>query len=136
MTHDQIEAMTLADRLIVMNAGNAEQIGEPLEVYESPATTFVAGFIGSPPMNFLSGRVSDDGSAVMLAEGQAVAVSGEDLGPYAGREVTVGIRPEHLTAADGDNGHLTVKIDLVEALGADTLLYGEVGGKQDRKSVV
>ena len=80
VTHDQIEAMTLADRLIVMNSGNAEQIGAPLEVYESPATAFVAGFIGSPPMNFLSGRVSDDGSAVTLSQGQTVPVSGADLG--------------------------------------------------------
>ena len=130
VTHDQIEAMTLADRLIVMNSGNAEQIGAPLEVYESPATAFVAGFIGSPPMNFLSGRVSEDGSSVTLSEGQTVPVSGADLGAYAGCEVTVGIRPEHLIAADAGDERLTVKIDLVEALGADTLLYGEVGGKQ------
>ncbi len=130
VTHDQIEAMTLADRLIVMNSGNAEQIGAPLEVYKSPATIFVAGFIGSPPMNFLSGRVSDDDSAVTLSEGHTVAVSGADLGAYAGREVIVGIRPEHLTATAEENGHLTVKIDLVEALGADTLLYGEVGGER------
>src|SRR5215470_14199966 len=93
VTHDQVEAMTLGDRLIVMNAGRAEQIGGPIDVYERPATTFVAGFIGSPAMNMLPGRLAADAASVDLA-GVRLPVrvpSGE-----AGREVTLGIRPEHV----------------------------------------
>ncbi len=102
VTHDQVEAMTLADRMIVMNAGRAEQIGQPLEVYSNPATVFVAGFIGSPPTNFLD----------------AAAVGAGGAGAR-----TVGIRPEHMTIApvDGARAHGTVMY--AEALGAETLVH-------------
>src|SRR5437667_3125588 len=99
VTHDQVEAMTLADRLIVMNAGNVDQIGPPLELYERPATTFVARFIGSPAMNLLSGVL--DGDGVVLGESR-FALSGRSRPPGP---VTVGLRPEHLDiAADGPIG--------------------------------
>jgi sn-glycerol 3-phosphate transport system ATP-binding protein len=103
VTHDQVEAMTLAQRMIVMNAGRAEQIGAPLEVYAKPATTFVASFIGSPPMNLIP-RERD------------------------GRKVLFGIRPEHLEPCPESEAKLVVDVDLIEPLGADTLVYGHVEG--------
>ena len=102
VTHDQVEAMTLAHRMIVMNAGRAEQIGAPLEVYARPATTFVASFIGSPPMNLIPQE-------------------------RQGRKVLFGIRPEHLEPCAESDANLVVEIDLIEPLGADTLVYGHVG---------
>lgn len=102
VTHDQVEAMTLAQRMVVMNAGHAEQIGAPLEVYARPASTFVASFIGSPPMNLFPG-VRD------------------------GREVLIGVRPEHLEPCAASEAKLNVDVDLVEPLGSDTLVYGHLG---------
>ena len=122
VTHDQVEAMTLADRLIVMNAGHAEQIGVPLELYATPATTYVAGFIGSPAMNFLPGRLT--GGAIELASGQRLVLGNVAPADGDGRAVTLGVRPEHLVVAA--NGGLVLKVDLVEALGADTLVYGRL----------
>jgi sn-glycerol 3-phosphate transport system ATP-binding protein len=128
VTHDQVEAMTLADRLMVMNAGIAEQVGAPMEIYHRPASVFVAGFIGSPAMNFLPGRMSDDARTIELRGGETLKVAASQ-GAAPGREVTVGIRPEHLTlAADASDGSaLSVTVDLVEALGADTLVHGRIG---------
>ena len=127
VTHDQVEAMTLADRLMVMNEGVAEQVGTPMEIYHHPATMFVAGFIGSPAMNFLDATVAENGDALSLRGGERLSV-GQRIGG-AGRKVVAGIRPEHLTiaaeAAPGDALHVTV--DLVEALGADTLVHGRIG---------
>jgi sn-glycerol 3-phosphate transport system ATP-binding protein len=102
VTHDQVEAMTLAHRMIVMNAGRAEQIGKPLEVYAKPATTFVAAFIGSPPMNLIPQE-------------------------REGRKVLFGIRPEHLEPCAEPEAKLAADIDLIEPLGADTLVYGHLG---------
>jgi len=121
VTHDQVEAMTLADRLIVMNAGNVDQIGPPLDLYERPATAFVAGFIGSPAMNLLSGRLETGGVAVGDAMLPLDARGGEP-----GRPVLVGLRPEHLeTVTDGP---LAVRVELLERLGADTILHGRLSG--------
>jgi sn-glycerol 3-phosphate transport system ATP-binding protein len=127
VTHDQVEAMTLADRLMVMNAGVAEQVGTPMEVYHRPASTFVAGFIGSPAMNFLRGRVATDGDTVELPDGERLRLSEPQP---AGRPVTVGIRPEHLLPAAAGADTLTLSIDLVEALGADTLAHGRLGASE------
>ena len=125
VTHDQVEAMTLADRLIVINAGHAEQIGAPLELYAKPASTYVAGFIGSPAMNFLAGRVSGAGDAVELdGGGQRLSLGNAPRRDAAGRKVTLGVRPEHLTPTA--SGNLALKVSLVEALGADTLVYGKL----------
>jgi sn-glycerol 3-phosphate transport system ATP-binding protein len=125
VTHDQVEAMTLAQRMIVMNAGRAEQIGTPAEVYGNPATTFVASFIGSPPMNLLRGMVAADGRALEVAGGQRIALP--DPAPrLASRDVLLGVRPEHLyPSADG----FPVVVEMVEALGADMLIHGKSGSE-------
>jgi sn-glycerol 3-phosphate transport system ATP-binding protein len=104
VTHDQVEAMTLAQRMIVMNAGRAEQIGAPLEVYAKPATTFVAGFIGSPPMNLI---------------------------PKDGK--LLGVRPEHLEPCAASDASLTIDVDLIEPLGADIIVYGHIGDRDSAR---
>jgi len=120
VTHDQVEAMTLAQRMIVMNAGRAEQIGTPMEVYADPATQYVAGFIGSPSMNFLAGK-SEGGGRIALEHGGAVRhASGA---AEAGRKVTVGIRPEHLAPSGLSDAHFSGTVEMVEQLGADTLVH-------------
>ncbi|HEX6978432.1 MAG TPA: sn-glycerol-3-phosphate ABC transporter ATP-binding protein UgpC [Alphaproteobacteria bacterium] len=125
VTHDQVEAMTLADRLIVMNAGRAEQIGSPMDVYAKPATTFVAGFIGSPAMNMLPGRLGDDGTVEVAGVRFPVATP---VAGAAGRPVTVGVRPEHIVRADQGTRTFDLRVDVVETLGADTLVHGRIGG--------
>ncbi len=122
VTHDQVEAMTLADRLIVLNGGVAEQIGAPIELYERPATVFVAGFIGSPAMNFLEATGTGD-AAVTLAGGLRVAT--RVIVP-AGAAVTLGIRPEHVLTPPEAAVPLTV--ELVELLGADSIVHGRLPG--------
>jgi sn-glycerol 3-phosphate transport system ATP-binding protein len=128
VTHDQVEAMTLADRLIVMNAGIAEQIGTPMDVYDRPASVFVAGFIGSPAMNFLAAKVGEGGRFVDLAATGSSKVTlplANQTSAAPGTAIALGVRPEHLLAAD--NGPLEFEIDLAEPLGADTLLHGRFG---------
>jgi len=124
VTHDQVEAMTLAHRMIVMNAGRSEQIGTPMDVYENPATVFVAGFIGSPAMNFLAGKV--DGSRVVLDGSGSVPVNGN---LSAGRAVKVGIRPEHLAPCSPSAANIVGSVEMIEALGADTLVHVAVAGR-------
>ena len=136
VTHDQVEAMTLADRLIVMNAGVAEQIDTPMHVYEHPASIFVAGFIGSPSMNFLRAKIGADGSTLSLDSGANIRAEGLTLVGNAGRDVTIGFRPEHLEVASPDRADLTLHIAAVETLGADTLVHGSIaragtGGAQN-----
>ncbi len=136
VTHDQVEAMTLADRLIVMNAGVADQIGTPMDVYERPASVFVAGFIGSPSMNFLAGKVTADRRAIDLAGTGARRITlplGTPTTAAAGAPVALGIRPEHLHP-DAD-GPLEFEIELAEPLGADTLLHGRFGEAQELVTV-
>ena len=127
VTHDQVEAMTLADRLIVMNGGVAEQIGTPLDVYENPATVFVAGFIGSPAMNFLPGTVSADRRGVTL-DGSSQILPFPPPMSASQDTVTVGLRPEHLEPTARDAVTLELTVDLVEALGADSLVHGQLAG--------
>jgi sn-glycerol 3-phosphate transport system ATP-binding protein len=124
VTHDQVEAMTLADRMIVMNAGVAEQIGRPIDVYDDPATLYVAGFIGSPAMNFVPAQ--RDGDVVKMAEGVSVPLPAE-LRASAPQAITVGVRPEHLVPAAGSEPTFRITVDTVEALGADSLLHGRFG---------
>ena len=121
VTHDQVEAMTLADRMIVMNAGIAEQIGRPIDVYEDPASLFVAGFIGSPAMNVLPGKRVGD--AVDLGGGVRIALPAE-LRAHASDLVSVGVRPEHLRIGDSQEPVFRFKVESVEALGADSLVHG------------
>jgi len=119
VTHDQVEAMTLADRLIVMNAGNVDQIGRPLDLYERPATSFVAAFIGSPAMNLVAGRLNGNGIAIADAVLPIAPVNGA-----ADRRVLAGLRPEHLDLSS--DGPLALRIELLERLGADTILHGRL----------
>jgi sn-glycerol 3-phosphate transport system ATP-binding protein len=125
VTHDQVEAMTLGQRMIVMNAGRAEQIGTPAEVYGRPATTFVAGFIGSPPMNLLNGKVGRDGRYFALDSGANVTLPAP-VEALIDRECILGIRPEHLVL--GGSG-ISLQVEMVEALGADVLVHGTCGGQ-------
>ncbi|WP_336071381.1 sn-glycerol-3-phosphate import ATP-binding protein UgpC [Nitratireductor rhodophyticola] len=124
VTHDQVEAMTLADRLVVMNAGVAEQIDTPMAVYERPATRFVAGFIGSPAMNILKGSVS--GSDFVLERGGRLALDTQPA--ETGRPLLFGVRPEHLQVATPDKATLSLSVTAVETLGADTLAHGTLSG--------
>jgi len=121
VTHDQVEAMTLAQRMIVMNAGRMEQIGTPEEVYHRPATTFVASFIGSPPMNLITGHV--DGSRFSV-DGQTFVLP--SAAPRDG-ELILGLRPEHVELAPSD-GSWALKVEALEMLGAERLVYGRLGG--------
>src|SRR5215469_6599053 len=121
VTHDQVEAMTLADRLVVMKAGVAEQIGSPLDLYEQPETVFVASFIGSPAMNLLPGTLQ--GGVVSLGGGVTLPCGA--LRTNAPSSVIVGLRPEHLLR-DGGAAPLTLTAELAEMLGADTVVHGRV----------
>jgi multiple sugar transport system ATP-binding protein len=124
VTHDQVEAMTLADRIVVMREGVIEQIGSPAELYERPVNRFVAGFLGSPQMNFLSGQVvedSGDGQALQLASGERIA-----LPPSAtavGAPLTIGVRPEHWRA--GPDQGLKLRADFIERLGSSVNIHLE-----------
>ncbi|MGJ8584079.1 MAG: ABC transporter ATP-binding protein [Marinosulfonomonas sp.] len=118
VTHDQIEAMTMADHVVVMRDGIIEQQGAPLELYDTPANQFVAGFIGSPAMNFVSGTIGPDGNTVQLSiDGAAVLPLARSLQP--GRDVTVGLRPEHLKLNQQDPG-IRVPVSFVESTGSTT----------------
>jgi sn-glycerol 3-phosphate transport system ATP-binding protein len=130
VTHDQVEAMTLADRVMVMNGGIAEQIGTPMEVYARPASTFVAGFIGSPPMNFLGVEIGADAMSALLPGGVTLALPPGLARGQAGRKLTLGVRPEHLHLAptSGADVAVSLTIDLIEALGADTVVHGRIAG--------
>ena len=121
VTHDQVEAMTLGDRLLILHDGTPAQLATPMEVFERPADTYVAGFVGSPTMNFLPGRLVLGGAAAQLDAGPLVPLPGR----RAGDAVTLGIRPEHLTL--GGAG-LTLTVDLIEPLGSETLVHGRVAG--------
>lgn len=125
VTHDQVEAMTMADRMIVMNGGVAEQIGTPLEVYETPQTLFAAQFIGSPAMNVFDATV----------KGGVAAISGSAIGPAPGAAgaVKLGLRPEHLRL--DDHGPLEATIQMAEPLGANTLLHGKLAATGDTITV-
>ena len=125
VTHDQVEAMTLGDVLIVMNLGRAEQIGPPLEVYNRPKTRFVAGFIGSPAMNFLEVTVKGNPCQVVLPGGTLLPAPPRLAAHNA---AVLGIRPEHLQLATGSEPTISLLVEFVEALGADTLVHGRIDG--------
>jgi sn-glycerol 3-phosphate transport system ATP-binding protein len=125
VTHDQVEAMSLANRLIVMNAGMVEQVGSPGDVYARPATLFVAGFIGSLPMNFFKGTVGSDGAAIVLEGGRLLTAEGS-WRAAPGSSVVVGVRPDAFTAVTG--GAFKGRIELVEDLGSVKLLHLDDGG--------
>ncbi|HEX6703149.1 MAG TPA: sn-glycerol-3-phosphate ABC transporter ATP-binding protein UgpC [Albitalea sp.] len=127
VTHDQIEAMTMADRIVVMNAGRVAQIGTPLTLYDEPANRFVAGFIGSPAMNFVPARCAVDGAGIWLDLDGGVRLPAPTAALKTSRSVTVGWRPEHLVpAAEG----LPATVKVIEPTGADTQLLCEAAGHE------
>ncbi len=130
VTHDQVEAMTLADRIVVMNAGIIEQIGTPMELFLNPVNTFVAGFIGSPPMNQFQGQVRHSSTGTKVLVHDVVFELPESMVVENGRQVVIGIRPEHLSLdADDDSSAIPISLDLVETLGSEALLHATVGGE-------
>ena len=120
VTHDQVEAMTLGDRLMVLNGGYVEQFGTPIELYDRPASVFVAGFIGSPAMNFIPAKAEN--GTLSLPGGAQVSSSSTDTSG----DVLVGLRPEHLVP--DENGPVSIDVEMVEQLGANTLLHGTLSG--------
>jgi len=132
VTHDQVEAMTLASRIVVLSAGNIEQVGAPLELYERPANVFVARFIGSPAMNMFPGKVIETGArtGVELAGGDRIHADVPSRQSDLGMEVSVGVRPEDLAPADGE-AVFHGEVSIVEALGETTLLYFTPRGGED-----
>jgi len=123
VTHDQIEAMTMADRIVVMHDGVVEQVGSPLELYDRPVNAFVATFIGSPAMNLLDGRIAADRASVELPGGARVTMPA--LAGQAGQTVKFGIRPEHLAL---DDGGIPCEVAVIEPTGADTQVIARFAG--------
>src|SRR5690348_3574071 len=141
VTHDQVEAMTLADRVVVMNNGIIEQIGPPQELYHKPRTRFVAGFIGSPAMNFLPCTVEQHGGGlrVRLSDTIALPVPASRAAQYknaVGKEMTFGLRPEHITEPKGGNGAsggdsgFSAMLDVVEPMGMETMVFFTINGTE------
>lgn len=133
VTHDQVEAMTLADRIVVMSGGRIEQVGTPMELFMNPANLFVAGFIGSPPMNQLKAEIvsNDGGLAAQLSDGIRIALpSAESLNARPGQSVVLGIRPEDvlLQTSTGQQA-IPVSIDLIEPLGSEALVHAHIDNK-------
>jgi len=128
VTHDQVEAMTLSDKLVVMSGGQIEQVGSPADVYRRPETRFVATFIGSPPMNILPGKV--EGPGRVSVGGQTIAVTDMREGLAPGSAIEVGLRPEDVQAGATGSSTLSMDVDFVEELGATQLFHGKVAGAE------
>ena len=125
VTHDQIEAMTMANKIVVMRDGRVEQVGKPLELYDRPTNLFVAGFIGSPAMNFLQGKIAvRDGKQVVVTD-HGIELPLQGVNSEEGRTVTYGIRPEHITIGAGG---IPVDVSVFEPTGSETLIFGRMGG--------
>jgi len=129
VTHDQVEAMTMGDKIVVMKNGIIQQIGTPLKLYNTPINKFVAGFMGSPPMNFLSAKITEEGGHIVLKDAGVTIIPGADydegLKPYVGKEVAFGIRAEDMeivAKADSKND-IKANVDVIEPLGAETHVY-------------
>lgn len=133
VTHDQMEAMSMGDRLMVLKDGIVQQIGAPLEVYNRPANTFVAGFIGSPPMNLLSGKITLGNNGLMFDTG-SLQIDVKSLSPdFANRRVMMGIRPEWIKACnltDGGSSTFNAKVEVLERMGSDTFATLSVNGHE------
>ena len=140
VTHDQVEAMTMGDRIVVMNNGEVQQTDTPLALYNQPVNLFVAGFLGSPPMNFISGTLKAEGDSLVFSElaGGSIEVrlpaAAQAARQYAGRPVLLGVRPEDIELAqfsseDGATGRFPAIVDIVEPLGPETNLYLQTGAQ-------
>ena len=129
VTHDQVEAMTMADKIVVMKTGVIQQIGSPLELYNHPVNRFVAGFIGSPPMNFMNISLKEEGGKLIADEGESqIEVTGataELVRPYVGKDLIFGVRPEDLVYQEKGQTPASIKttVQVVEPLGAEIHLY-------------
>jgi multiple sugar transport system ATP-binding protein len=129
VTHDQVEAMTMGDRVAVLRRGRLQQVDDPQQLFDEPVNLFVASFIGSPEMNLLEGTVEREGDGLVVRLGQDVLPvprAQPGLGAYAGRRVAVGIRPEYASAVDGDRPRLHGRLRLAEPLGAESLVHAEL----------
>jgi sn-glycerol 3-phosphate transport system ATP-binding protein len=130
VTHDQTEAMTLADKLIIMNAGRVEQVGRPTDVYNNPASRFVADFIGSPAMNLLEGEFNAEGE-FMHGQGGRIVASSLNGHRVPGRKVVLGVRPEGVRRTDAStSGAIPAVVDYVEELGASRLIHADANGSR------
>jgi multiple sugar transport system ATP-binding protein len=127
VTHDQIEAMTMADQIVVMHDGYIEQTGSPLELYDRPANRFVAGFIGSPAMNFIDGTQRD--GAVVAANGARLPLAGAQAA-NDGRAMVYGIRPEHLDLVNGSDDGFEAEVVVIEPTGSETQLFARLGNQE------
>ena len=137
VTHDQIEAITLADRIVVLSQGRIEQVGSPLTLYHRPANLFVAGFIGSPRMNFIDGVLCSAGesSEIQLQGGETILVNIDTRSAHAGDKIKVGIRPEHVALPATPSNIVSAKTTLVEPMGDSTLVYLDAAGADDGLTV-
>jgi len=131
VTHDQVEAMTLADVIFVLNKGQVEQAGPPLDIFDKPKTKFVAGFLGSPAMNFIDGKIVREGQSISFraADDLQVPLDASDFGANleSGRKVILGVRPHEIVVAQSGNGVGQLAVSVVEALGAETYAHGDLG---------
>jgi multiple sugar transport system ATP-binding protein len=136
VTHDQVEAMTMGDKIVVMKDGIIQQIGAPLVLYNQPVNRFVAGFIGSPPMNFMNVSIREDGEKLIADEGnfqiQVTGPQAEVVRPYVGRTLILGIRPEDLTynMSAGEGTYIDSTVEVVEPLGAEIHIFVSTGTHQ------
>jgi multiple sugar transport system ATP-binding protein len=139
VTHDQVEAMTLADRVVVMNNGRIEQVGAPQELYHNPKTRFVAGFIGSPAMNFIPCRLEQNGAGLKVRVSDTIPLPvPESRAPryrtFAGRDLVLGLRPEHLTeprrTERAEATEFAITVDVVEPLGMETMVFFTVNSQE------
>ena len=140
VTHDQVEAMTLADRIVILRSGVIEQVGTPADLYRTPRNLFVAGFIGSPAMNFLKARLAADGDGLAVVPDGGTPLKlpkplADAYGKYVDKDLVLGLRPEHITNAwtEQDRGALvpiSLKVEIAEPLGADTLIFSKIGSQE------
>lgn len=135
VTHDQVEAMTLGHRLMVLNGGYVEQLGTPIELYQKPASLFVAGFIGSPAMNFADARIDAEGRNITISGQAALPLGNGGMPDHGGKDVVLGIRPEHLELAPDAPDTVPMTVAMVEQLGADTLVHGHFGESKSNLTV-
>jgi sn-glycerol 3-phosphate transport system ATP-binding protein len=133
VTHDQVEAMTLGDRLLVLHQGRPAQLATPMEVFEHPADTYVAGFIGAPAMNFLPAILTESGTAARLEAGPLVQFINRKRDGSDGKALTIGVRPEHVRI---DPDGVPLRIDLIEPLGSETLIHGRLAAPGETALVV
>jgi multiple sugar transport system ATP-binding protein len=134
VTHDQVEAMTMADKIVVLNAGLIEQVGSPLELYHRPNNMFVAGFIGSPKMNFIKASVSPVRGgkiAVTMPGNSKITLDAQGVKISDGQAVTLGIRPEHITLGEKNDGQLNGQVRIAEYLGSETMFYASLADGTD-----